>query len=679
MEIVEALNAFAAKRLSNDEKLGLEPTYYDLSDASGPLFGGPKHKFEVIAIDLSYLMFRKAFSAVTGIDVLKRLQSMVVEDAACLDTRVHIFCLDERDAVWNAKRVEQSERRDKTEPYVEFVELRAVTAGVGAGARVLIENYVFGLDVPMPADFVRMRATHRLYEKFCVFVGDLVHNHLLPPYPDTREHSFVFNGCRFSSGSNSALRETHTRFVPFQNTQPPGNAEPEQRPIVWGSERREQTARSRHVSPLATSQSSCDTLGIGEAEAQCVAYAINPAAYGNEAKSFLVRTSDTDSVALALLAIQHMVRRLGPHEELDRRFYIDLSTTDEKKRFVDVIALWRQLCDALAWVRQTVSLSLSKPSAGQSSLVNGIEWLILLLNLTGNDFCVPMSNLTVKKLFCHIEALFGSICRATNPPLLICNQTGDLVADEEFILRYVVKCLRNIKAIDTALRKLKLLAAPERAQLDVLARELPDGKLNKAGGKSSDVWVADYERTMCHIRRALSCLHMQYNVIVPGRKFVDAYKFGPTLNGNPVRSLYGYERDASGRYVFARAVTPVAAEPYPWLLTRKRKERSEEQEAPANVAKVPKKTAEHREKLRKLDPADVESIENSDDGGAALTTQTLPPPPSQPPTATSVKAMSDKLSKQREVLGVTTENWRDSFVYQNARIDDRSREIHNRS
>jgi hypothetical protein len=474
-EIVKALKSFAAKRLSPDDALGLEPAYYDLTDADGPLFGGPKHKFEVVAIDLSYLIFRMAFSAVTGLDVLKRLQRMVVEDAACLDTRAHIFCLDERDAVWNAKRVEQSERRDKTEPYVEFVELRAVTAGVGAGARVLIENYIFGLDIPMPADFVRMRATHYLYEKFCVFLGDLVYHHLLPPYPDTRDHSFVFSSWRFSTSiNNSLLRETHTEFLHTGKAEPEGVVAPEH-PIVWGSERREQWAHTRHVSPLAMKQSACDTTGIGEAEAQCVAYAIRR----NEAKSFLVRTADTDSVPLALLAVQHMVK---PSEELERRFYIDLTSDDEKRRFVDVITLWRQLCDALARVRGTVSLSLSTASAAAPpSLVNGIEWLILLLNLSGNDYCQPMSNLTVTKLFHSIEALIGSICRSTSPPLLICNQTGDLVAHEEFILRYIVKCLRSINVVEGALRKLKLLAAPERAQLDALAREFPDGKLTPAG------------------------------------------------------------------------------------------------------------------------------------------------------------------------------------------------------
>jgi hypothetical protein len=63
---------------------------------------------------------------------------------------------------------------------------------------------------------------------------------------------------------------------------------------------------------------------------------------------------------------------------------------------------------------------------------------------------------------------------------------------------------------------------------------------------------------------------MQFNAIVPGRMFVDAYRLGPVEDDRRQRSVYGYERLADGTHAFARTVTPTRRVQFPWMLLRTR-------------------------------------------------------------------------------------------------------------
>lgn len=576
-EIIAVLNEFS-KRRTLDEGASVPQCYYDLGKPDADSLPADALRFPFVVVDLSIWVYNLCYRAATGADVLASLQHMIDEDALLLGTQMHIFCLDRRQFVWNAKAVEHVRRAAASDGavadnYAEFVTL----AEAAGGGRVPTASYQYALDAPMPADLRATKATPALYAKLERFLATLVAEHLRAPpaaVNSARPHVIV-------------LSSDEQRSVVFA----PGAAE-----------------ATRDRAP---------GIEVGEGELQCIYYAdqilcearhIAVGAGVGNAVGVLLRTGDTDSVALALMRARHL------HE--GDRLWIDL-THAGRMRMLDVVQMHHNL---MASVRRLERAHDFVSGAPPPRIAHPIEWLVLLMNLSGNDYCERTSHVTLRLMLDQFETLFKFATSVRPPPLMICALGGDMTLDEPLVVAFLLECVSKVRSVAAYLdsRDGRQAIGAEKAvqaRFDHLAQRFT------ARGKGSVV-VLSYEEMRAQVRRAAATLHMQQSAHRPEFRHTDAFALGP--DG---RSLYGCAYTDERRPVRAALVTATDELEFPFLryrsvAPRPRPPQPKQPQQPRQRAPPPKRKA--------FDPTVVEEIEEVDDGDGAAAS--LPPPSKRTPT-----------------------------------------------
>ena len=655
-QIIGELLKFAKVRLDEKQSSPLPPCYYDFARADMPEISEAARHFDVVLVDVSFQLFKLMNHAVYGRDLLANLQAMINEDALLLGTTQHVFALDIKPLVWTAKRVEQQRRETVAEKAAAkrsdgAAAAAAATAGYGstvtlcptrgaAAARISVAAYVFGLNTALPDAAKTMKSTPELFAKFCVFISDLVANHLQRPHP-ARQHTIIMSGFVRSTAQKPVvyrqvrtvfletvvLDELEQRVMATLDTAPPPPPQPpkpQPQPTVEAPETRyakEQEARAAHVSSEQLTQAETAAPSIGEAEAQII-YFIETLARESEPAatlSFLVRSEDTDCIALALLAVPDLLR--AGAEMIEHRLWLDL-THQGTKRLLDVVALWRAL------MATETRLALHRPN--KQPVAHLIEWLVLLMNLGGNDYCERMSHMTPRLLFENAEYLLGLVAGCKTPPLMFCDVTHDMAVREMLLAQFMMHCLETKPAVSGALRRLRLDTT--RMHSEQVVREkfafLAQQLARKPEAGASAHFVSPFHEIEAHLRRATACLHYQRNVARPDYELLNAYALGPDrlpLYGyrqweqNCLSSRHGYPPPKKTVYEMSRHVTPHSVVRHPFI----RRRQLVVQDPPSVVAPPPPPTttttttttpkSTFDKKRKEFSRDEVESIEDADD------------------------------------------------------------------
>jgi hypothetical protein len=357
-----------------------------------------------------------------------------------------------------------------------------------------------------------------------------------------------------------------------------------------------------------------DAVPIGEAEAQCVSFLIEN--MRENRGPVMARSIDTDIVMLSLLAFRHMV----PADESapEPVFWLDL-TCAGKKRFLNVTEMWRSLHLVARCIEQNIINS-------RGRLCNVIEWFVLLLNLTGNDYCDRQSHLSVTAVLSCVERFLAAEAVRENKSLLFCDQTFDMIVRESAIIDLLRDWLRKFPVVDKAIKGSKHELKSSREFFDFVSSKLAAA----AHTNKSALVVVDYNFVRARVRRAVACLHYQRHVFLPDFRPLDAYKLG-----NDRKSLFGYEKfnrsltsSASPpvdlyRYEFAKTVTSLHVDQHPFMRVRIAVENKKKQPDDATVRAALKPAAaaiirsngdNKAKKVRRAD--EVESIDSDDEDAA---------------------------------------------------------------
>jgi hypothetical protein len=631
--IAELIKFSLSRRGVNSDAV---PTcYYDFANPEMPEIPMAERHFDVVLIDVSFYFFKLMTNAVYGRDLLANLQSMINEDALLLGTRTHVFTLDIKSRVWSAKRVEQQRREKEAEKvarakrgvipaefcasdtggYGDYLTLCSPTtsgAHNGAATRVSVDTYVFGVDTLLPDSAAMMKATPALFGKFCVFLGDLIANHLRRPHA-AREHCVIMSGfVRSTAQRPPVYQQVRTVFLETvvldeheqrvmaalshddggiahflveqaaaaTTLAPSSSSSATTAPM--SSTFKEQEARARHVETDQVVQTVTDAPPIGEAEAQIIYYIeklVRDADAGSAANkqtlAFLIRSEDTDCVALALLFVPRLLR--AGDDMIAHRLWIDLSHRGVK-RLLDVVCLWRALLATEA--RLVLRRTDRRPAT------HVIEWLVLLLNLSGNDYCGRMSHVSAKLLLDNAERLLGMVAGCNTPPLMFCETTHDMVVREMLLAQFVLNCLEQKKQVADALRRFRVDPKMHhervlREKFQFLSKQFvrsSNGVGAVSGTGSRALIVSPFCEVEAHVRRAAACLNYQMNVARPDYVLLDAYALGPDqqpLYGyrqwqqTTLSATHGFAPPVKNVYEMARHVTPFTVVRHPFIRRRR--------------------------------------------------------------------------------------------------------------
>jgi len=625
LEIVRNLNTFI-ERVLNAREVPAPRFFYDFAVATTPDLTVEQRAFDVVLCDLSLMLFKLASKAVLGSDVLANLQRMVREDAVELGTSTHIFCLDISPYVWTAKRVTQVERqndRQKSENGAAYGDTVTLCSVRGAPkVQVPVECYVFGLDTPMPDSVPSMKSTPRLFAKFCVFLGDLVANHLRAPI-EGRAHTIVMSGFRSSTlkGQDDVYHEVTNRFEAwavldeYENTIADFYAEEDAKVRLHTPVRATansnstaaaidaavrhlfatsaliipQETRVVHVVAENLKRTTAPAVHIGEAEAQMLYYVRKIEREESEHKAFLLRTEDTDILALSLLTMARLAEKLADtvagsaspatasaeaatatasvastKEFLKHRLWLDLENRGVK-RFVDVVQLWRTM--------HLLEETLAKRRTGHARCGNVIEWLVLAMDLTANDYCERMPHFTSHGMFKSFDHLLDLVAHRQRRPLSLAARSCDMVLDETLMLLFVLRVYANEnKEVEKFVQSLRLngkLSDDEslRVKFDEMSSRFKRKPKLASGRESPAFWTQTHNEMRAHMRRAAACLHYQLNVTSADYELLDAYACGEdneSLFGyrswqqQRLSATHGFSPEPKTYFEYARRVTPLS-------------------------------------------------------------------------------------------------------------------------
>ncbi len=452
----------ASKVLAKLQERCAQKAFYNLfsteKDAGDELPSVPA--FDVALSDLSSLLFQVFYGANSGQVVLNRLQERINKDTKLHGVCYHVFCVDDRRFVTDAKLRERRLREAKKPD--EKILTPTSSLLLSSGAKVDVGRYEFALDAPMPADFQTVACSPRLMRKAIDFILLLLSKHAVI-----------------------------------------GSSVTQGRIIVSGLHGQDANVLHRVFIDGACAEKT-DVCTVGEAEGQCIYWMLK---FMPRFRRFLIHSNDSDTVSLALMHTRRFYD--AATGALDGSLWLDITAQSKRVRFVDVFTLWRGL--------KASSL------AGGRFIRNDVELVLLVATLAGNDYCLRMPQIGPGELFGHLEdGMLAPAAARKRFPIALNVRTGDMLIDELAVVCFIAHIFLSKKTIKAqALRNGACLDAAKAAWdysepdlhrfFDVMA------KASDTEFKTKQTRVPYYSMVRAHVRRAFFSVHYYFNIAHPER------------------------------------------------------------------------------------------------------------------------------------------------------------------